>query len=85
VVGMPGVGKSELALYYAHSYGQSYPGGICWVDAQEEDIAIQIVQFAQRLGLVPPEDDESNNQLRYCWQNWPDAPKPVLTRISHQL
>jgi tetratricopeptide (TPR) repeat protein len=82
VVGMPGVGKSELALHYAHSYGHNYPGGICWVNAREEGIAVQIVQFGRRLGLVPLEDDEPTNQLRYCWQNWPNAPEPVLIVID---
>ena len=83
LVGMPGVGKSELALHYAWSYGQRYPGGICWIDGREDDIAVQIIQFAQRfLGLTPPEDDNPIKQLSYCWQNWPNAPQPVLIIID---
>ena len=82
LVGMPGVGKSELALHYAHTYGHYYPGGICWVDAREDDIASQIVQFARRLGLTPPENDDSAKQLGYCWQYWPNAPQPTLIVID---
>ena len=82
LVGMPGVGKSELALHYAHIYGHYYSGGICWVDARENDIAAQIVQFARRIGLTPLESDEPTQQLGHCWQNWPNSPQPTLIIID---
>ncbi|MEO0646380.1 MAG: toll/interleukin-1 receptor domain-containing protein [Cyanobacteria bacterium J06650_10] len=83
LTGMPGVGKSELALQYAWSYGEHYPGGICWIDAREDDIAIQIVQFAQlRLGLTPPTEDDSIRQLNYCLRNWPGSSERVLVVVD---
>ncbi|MGD1900301.1 MAG: tetratricopeptide repeat protein [Phormidesmis sp.] len=83
LTGMPGVGKSELALQHAWSYGDQYPGGIVWVDAREDDIAVQIVQFAQiRLGLTPPVEDAPIRQLNYCLRNWPNPSEKVLVVID---
>lgn len=39
--GMEGLGKTELALQYARQYQQFYPGGLCWLKAQESDVPIQ--------------------------------------------
>lgn len=83
VTGMPGVGKSELALQYAWSHLQDYPGGIIWIDACKDDVATQIVQFARRwLNLTPPDEDDSVKQLAFCWKNWPDSPHPVLLIVD---
>ncbi|MEM6254635.1 MAG: tetratricopeptide repeat protein [Cyanobacteria bacterium P01_D01_bin.156] len=83
LTGMPGVGKSELALQYAKVHGYQYLGGICWVNAREDDVAAQIIQFAQSsLGLTPPQEDNPIRQLNYCWQNWPSASEKVLIVID---
>jgi hypothetical protein len=42
-----GVGKTELSLQYALSIQQNYPGGICWIEAREQSIPSQIVNFAK--------------------------------------
>jgi tetratricopeptide (TPR) repeat protein len=73
VEGMGGVGKTELAIQYSllHLQLHSYPGGICWLRAREEDIGLQILQFAiTDLGLQPPEDLELQQRVRWCWQRW---------------
>src|SRR5262249_19743442 len=33
LVGMGGIGKTQLACEYAHGHRRSYPGGIYWVNA----------------------------------------------------
>ncbi len=49
----------------------TYPGGICWLRAREEDIGLQIIQFARiHLGLQPPEDLDLPERVRWCWQHW---------------
>jgi predicted ATPase len=47
--GMGGIGKTELALQYAryHYHQGTYPGGICWLQARDQDVASQIVSFAK--------------------------------------
>ncbi|MBW4528502.1 MAG: tetratricopeptide repeat protein [Phormidium tanganyikae FI6-MK23] len=72
VVGMGGIGKTELALQYAHQHlkAKNYPGGVCWLNARG-DLGIQIVSFARtRLQLAIPEDIELPEQIRLCWREW---------------
>ncbi len=73
VEGMGGVGKTELATQYAliHLLLNTYPGGICWLRARDEDIGLQILQFAiAKLGLKPPEDWDVLKQVDFCWSRW---------------
>jgi tetratricopeptide (TPR) repeat protein len=73
VEGMGGVGKTELAIQYSLLYLQlnTYPGGICWLRARDEDLGLQIVNFARTdLGLQPPDDLELPARVRWCWKRW---------------
>jgi len=79
IVGMGGVGKTELAKQYALRHLQNCrenksnisTGGVCWLDGRDGDIARQIVSFARSfLNLNPPEDWDIPTQLSYCWRNW---------------
>jgi len=73
ISGMGGIGKTELALQYAIAHFQlsNYPGGICWLRARDQEIATQVIRFAQEnLNLTLPEL-EIDGQIRYCWQHWP--------------
>jgi hypothetical protein len=47
IEGVGGVGKTELATQYAllHLLLLTYPGGICWLRARDEDVGIQILNF----------------------------------------
>lgn len=72
IAGMGGIGKTELALQYALKYcpDESYPGGICWLRAREE-VGTQIVSFARScLDLIPPDDLELAEKVRWCWRRW---------------
>ncbi|MGK7896958.1 MAG: tetratricopeptide repeat protein [Xenococcus sp. (in: cyanobacteria)] len=74
--GMGGIGKTELAIVYSLTNLQcnTYPGGICWLFCREQDIGLQIVNFARNyLGLNPPEDLELLDQVKWCWQRWKEG------------
>ncbi|MBW4481706.1 MAG: tetratricopeptide repeat protein [Tildeniella torsiva UHER 1998/13D] len=79
VRGMGGIGKTELALQYAlyHRDQGTYPGGICWLQAREQDVGSQIVGFAKSVGMSPPEG-ELADQVKYVWAQWPLAPAAML-------
>ncbi|NEO65728.1 MAG: tetratricopeptide repeat protein, partial [Moorea sp. SIO4G2] len=74
IAGMGGVGKTELALQYALKYQENYPGGLCWLQVRGADLGTQLVSFARtELGLNIPDQLEFNDQVRYCWRNWPQG------------
>ncbi|MDJ0901224.1 MAG: tetratricopeptide repeat protein [Xenococcus sp. MO_188.B8] len=73
IEGMGGIGKTELAIIYSLTNLQqdTYPGGICWLSAKEENIDSQIVSFAQtKLNLTPPENLDLSQKVDWCWTNW---------------
>lgn len=81
VAGMGGVGKTELAIQYSllHLQLHSYPGGICWLQAREQDISLQILKFTRTdLGLQPPEDLELKERVRWCWTHWHKEGKKLI-------
>ena len=72
IEGMGGIGKTELALQYAAGAWQSgtYSGGVCWLRAREE-VGTQIISFARScLELIPPDDLELVEKVRWCWGRW---------------
>ncbi|MBD2365128.1 tetratricopeptide repeat protein [Anabaena minutissima FACHB-250] len=71
IVGMGGVGKTEVVLQYALNSLELYPGGICWIYAKNQDIASQIIGFARiYLQISPSKDLSVEDQLRLCWNYW---------------
>lgn len=71
LAGMGGIGKTELALQYALTYKDSYPGALCWLQVRGADLGTQIVKFGRSLlNLNPPEDLDIVAQVKYCWRNW---------------
>lgn len=76
ISGMAGIGKTELAVQYAHTHLSDYPGGICWLQARGSDLKEQIIDFVQsKLKLqIPPRISDKNltldEQVQWCWHNW---------------
>lgn len=89
LAGMPSIGKSVLALHYAHKHTSDYPGGLFWIDARQEngeayDLTIQIVELAIIQGVKVPESiTDTVKQLRYCARHWPLAPQRVLLVLDN--
>jgi tetratricopeptide (TPR) repeat protein len=81
IAGMGGIGKTELALQYtkAQVKESQYPAGICWLSAREQNIATQIVDFAQiHLNLNFPEQLKDDARITFCWKHWPQGEALVV-------
>lgn len=88
ITGMPGIGKSELALTYAHLYYLEYRGGKLWIDASS-DIAQQIVDYVKDIfspatleNLNLSISGEADSKISSCWQQWPLPEEQVLIIID---
>jgi hypothetical protein len=61
---MGGVGKTELAVKYAREHENDYPGGVCWLNARDANLAAEIIQFVQlQMGLEVPQQDFQGDVL----------------------
>jgi hypothetical protein len=72
--GMGGIGKSQLALAFAHQYGQYFAGGVYWVSLAEAGTVPNEVAQCGGVHLHPefltlPLPD----QVRLVWQSWHEA------------
>ncbi|HEY9691096.1 MAG TPA: SAV_2336 N-terminal domain-related protein [Oculatellaceae cyanobacterium] len=88
VAGMGGVGKTTLAAQYARQYENDYPGGICWLNARETNLAAEIVQFVQLyVALEVPQKLGGKvlsltEQVRWCLQHWQPPEGLVLVVLD---
>ena len=86
IAGMGGVGKTELATQYARQHEFDYPGGICWLNARDTNLAVEIIQFYQfHLDNKRDIPQEMGGRLLtvveqavWCWENWQPSEGLIL-------
>lgn len=54
LLGLGGLGKTQLAVEYAFRHRGEYPGGVVWLNA-DQDIDAQLIELAERARWIAPE------------------------------
>ena len=67
VVGMGGLGKTQLAVEYVHRFGRYFPGGVFWVEAEMGRMTMT-AQVAEAAGIKLEREMDEKSQLAMLWQ-----------------
>ncbi|NMF81946.1 tetratricopeptide repeat protein [Nodosilinea sp. P-1105] len=84
IVGMFGLGKTELAIQYARTYTADYPGGVAWFAA--DHFATDLSHWIQ-VELFPDRDLrhlDLAQQVTVAWEEWHNfcAQRPALVIVD---
>jgi tetratricopeptide (TPR) repeat protein len=80
VVGMGGIGKTQLAVEYVHRFGCHFPGGVFWVDAEMGWLSM-INTVAEAAGIEVDTKMAEQEQLNRLWHLL--SKEPVLVVLDN--
>jgi len=77
VIGAGGLGKTQLATEYVHRFGNYYPGGIFWTDA-DQGLATVVQQIMASADIAIDGALPVKQQCEVLWQHLGQTLDPVL-------
>lgn len=79
VTGYGGIGKTQLAIAFAHRYGQYFLGGVYWLNCADATVLpSEIVQCGVRMGLFAVVEGEQQHKLEQTLAAWEEAVPRLL-------
>ena len=82
VAGTGGLGKTQLAIEYAHRFGSAYPGGVYWVDA-DLGFSAMITEISGAAGIEIDTQVEEQRQAEQLWRGLNSLRLPVLIVLDN--
>ena len=83
ITGLGGIGKTQMALEYAHRYGAKYNDAIWWINSESAQSTFHdCLRFADALGLLPEgketAEELSVNELGSRLKSWQNSHRSWL-------
>jgi tetratricopeptide (TPR) repeat protein len=82
IAGTGGLGKTQLAIEYAHRFGSAYSGGVYWVDA-DRGLGALIAQVSEAADLAIDTRAEEAIQVEQIWRGLNRLPGPSLLILDN--
>jgi len=82
VAGTGGLGKTQLAIEYAHRFGSVYPGGMYWVDA-DRGILELVTQISTAAGVEVDAKADEAEQVAQLWRGLNARNLPCLVILDN--
>jgi tetratricopeptide (TPR) repeat protein len=82
IVGTGGLGKTQLAIEYAHRFGSAYSGGVYWVDA-DRGLGTLIAQVSSAAELEIDTKAEETIQVEQIWRGLNRLAGPSLLVLDN--
>lgn len=71
LIGLGGIGKTAIAINYAHINKNKYKDGVCWIDAQTNSSIINsFIDFALKIELIRDKNAYSVEQITRILLDW---------------
>jgi len=82
VAGTGGLGKTQLAIEYAHRFGSVYPGGVYWVNA-DRGVLEMVTQISTAAGVEVDTKAEEGEQVAQLWRGLNARNLPCLVILDN--
>ena len=82
VAGAGGLGKTQLAIEYAHCFGPAYPGGVYWVDG-DRGLTALVTGISGAAGIDVDSKAEEQVQAEQVWQGLNSRHAPSLVILDN--
>jgi tetratricopeptide (TPR) repeat protein len=82
VAGTGGLGKTQLAIEYAHRFGSVYTGGVYWVDA-DRGFSAMLTQIGGAAGIDLDTKAEEPDQAMQLWRGLDGGGLPYLLVLDN--
>ncbi len=82
VAGTGGLGKTQLAIEYAHRFGSAYPGGVYWVNA-DRGLTEMVTRISAAAGIDVDTRAEEAEQVAQLWHGLNARNLPCLVILDN--
>jgi len=78
IVGLAGIGKTEMAVEFAYRFSILFPNGVYWIDADKDDLTSEFVKLAPHLKMQPLAEESKSDFAKRILGQLRNLPESLL-------